>query len=100
MHVLYCGKFEKIHLKLATSEGLEFGLGAEADHKNNVVFFPFLISAQVIISGWWDGAQWAPCSMGSLLLPPPQSPLPVRTGVCTSAYTLSLSLKKEISKIK
>ena len=44
-----------------------------------------LPSAQVKISGSWDGAsRWAPCSMGSLLLP---------SLYCSPASALSLSSK-------
>ena len=46
-----------------------------------------LPSAQVMISGSWDGALGqAPCSVGSLLLPPPLPP----------ACELSLSLSNKI----
>ena len=45
-----------------------------------------LPSAQVMISGSWDGAaHWAPCSVGSLLLPLPLSLLVL--------FSLSLSNK-------
>ena len=47
-----------------------------------------LPSAQVMIPGSWDRApHWAPCSVGSLLLP---LPLPLSAA---SSLSLSLSLK-------